>query len=135
MRQVQVLIDTGAKIPLVIRKGLFAKESLRKATFPVHFSMVDGQNMEGGSHGIFVELQLPVYTQGRLINARTVKLFAYEANIRGIDVIAGYPFLKVFNLLVDTMRDRLELGASNQDDEATVNTDANAVALKADDVD
>ena len=95
----KTLVDTGAKIPLVFRKGLLASKSLRKATFPVHFSMVDGQRMEGGTHGIFVELQFPVYREGRLINAKTVKLFAYEADIRGIDVIVGYPFLKVTTCL------------------------------------
>ena len=115
MHKVRVLVDTGAKIPLVFRRGLLAGDALRKATFPVQFSMVDGQNMEGGSHGIFVELRLPVNVAGRLIDARTVPLFAYEANIHGIDVIVGYPFLKVFNLSVDTMNDRLVLGTRSQD--------------------
>ena len=33
--------------------------------------------------------------------------FASEANIQGVDVILEYPFLKVFNLLVDAQHDRL----------------------------
>ena len=112
-RTVRVLVDTGAKIPLVFRKNLFPKTSLKKACFPVNFTTVDGQRMEGGNHGLFLELWLPVHRQGRLINARTCSLFAYEADIQGIDIIMGYPFLKVFNLFVDTEHDCLSLQPSS----------------------
>ena len=44
---VSVLVDTGAKLPLAFRKGLLAVKSLRQAAFPVHFSLTDGQTMDG----------------------------------------------------------------------------------------
>ena len=111
-QEVKILVDTGAKIPLVCRHGLFPKSCLKKASFPVHFSTVDGQRMDGGTHGLFLEFWLPMWRQGRLITARTCSLFAYEANIQGIDIIIGYPFLKVFNLLVDAQHDRLSFGST-----------------------
>ena len=106
-QQFRVLVDTGAKIPLVFRHGLFPRRVLRKACFPVNFTTADGQPMAGGTHGLFLEFLLPIWRHGRLINARTCSLFAYEANIQGVDVIMGYPFLKVFNLSVDAQHDRL----------------------------
>ena len=107
IHDVKVLVDTGAKIPLAFRKGLFAKEALKVAQFPVHFSVADGQPMEGGTHGAFLQLRLPVHTDQGLVLAKTARLFAYEANIRGMDVIVGYPFLKSFGLSVDTSNDSL----------------------------
>ena len=109
---VQVLVDTGAKIPLVFRNGLIPLKALKKASFPVHFSTADGHDMEGGTRGLFMEMRLPAISKGRLVVARTVPLFAYEADIHGVDVIIGYPFLKVFNLVVDTINDNLVLGSS-----------------------
>ena len=88
---VRVLVDTGAKIPLVFKHGLFLKGKLKQACFPVHFSTVDGQPMAGGTHGLFLEFELPLWRQGRLINARTCSLFAYEASIQGVDVIMDTP--------------------------------------------
>ena len=75
--------------------------------FPGELYYADGQPMTGVTHGLFLEFLLPIWRHGRLINARTCSLFAYEANIQGVDVIMGYPFLKVFNLLVDAQHDRL----------------------------
>ena len=105
--QVRVLVDTGAKVPLVFRKDLLPKPCLKKACYPVHFLTVDGQRMEGGTHGQFMELWLPIYRNERLITARTCALFAYEADIKDIDIIMGYPFLKAFKLSVDAEHDCL----------------------------
>ena len=106
---VRILVDTGAKIPLVFQRGLIPSTSLRKAAFPVKFTTVDGQAMEGGTYGTFLEFRLPIWRQERLITARTCSLFAYEANVQGVDIIMGYPFLKAFNLQVDSANDRLVL--------------------------
>ena len=106
----RVLVDTGAKIPLAFRQGLFAQKYLRKANFPVRFTTADGQHMNGGNYGLFIELMLPIWREGRLINAQTCSLFAYEADIHGVDIIMGYPFLKVFNICVDAQHDRLAIG-------------------------
>ena len=70
-KEVHILVDTGAKIPLVFRKDLFPKSCLKKASFPVHFSTVDEQRMEGGTHGLFLEFWLPLWKEERLITART----------------------------------------------------------------
>ena len=104
---VSVLVDTGAKIPLAFRKGLLAEKSPRQAAFPVHFSLADGQAMDGGKRGTFLELRIPVWSQGQLITAKTTPLFAYEVNLHGVDIIMGYPFLRAFYLNVDTEHDRL----------------------------
>ena len=61
-KKVKVLVETGAKIPLVFMQGLFNRNSLKKASFPVHFSTVDGQSMDGGTHGLFLEFRLPVWS-------------------------------------------------------------------------
>ena len=53
-KNVRILVDTGAKIPLVFRNNLFPRHSLREASFPVRFSTVDGQPMAGGTHGMFL---------------------------------------------------------------------------------
>ena len=119
-KKVSVLIDTGAKIPLVFRQGLFDPKVLKKACFPVHFSTADGQSMEGGTHGLFLEFRLPVWSRGRLISAKTCSLFAYEANIHGVDIIMGYPFLKVFNLCVDAHHDRLAVSPEGPEDDSSV---------------
>jgi len=50
--------------------------------------------MAGGTHGLFLKFELPLWRQGRLINAKTCSLFAYEASIQGVDVIMGYPFFE-----------------------------------------
>ena len=55
-QQFRVLVDTGAKIPLVFRHGLFPRRVLRKACFPVNFTTADGQLMPGGTHGLFLEI-------------------------------------------------------------------------------
>ena len=54
-KDVRILVDTGAKIPLVFRKDLFPKSALKKACLPVQFSTVNGDIMEGGTHGLFLE--------------------------------------------------------------------------------
>ena len=107
--QARILIDTGAKIPLVFRKDLFPRTCLRKARLPVVFSTVNGDIMEGGTHGLFLEFWLPVYKKGQLITARTCSLFACEANVQNVDIIMGYPFLKAFDLNVDIQHDCLTI--------------------------
>ena len=108
---VKVLVDTGAKIPLVFRRGLIEPASLKAAVFPVQFSTVDGRPMEGGSKGLLLELRLPACVNQDILMVRTLPLFAYEGDIHDIDVIIGYPFLKVFNLCINATHDRLFLGS------------------------
>ena len=113
-RQVTVLVDTGAKIPLVFNKNLFKEDCLTKAIFPVHFTTADGQSMEGGSHGLFMGFDLPLWRQGRLITAKNCPLFGYCAAINGVDILLGYHFLKAFGISIDTTNDRLCLGTEKK---------------------
>ena len=89
IRQVNVLVDTGSRIPIVFRRGLVPSGVLKTASFPVKFKTADGNLMTGGTHGLLLELRLPVVSLERLITARTIPLFAYEADIHGVDVIVG----------------------------------------------
>ena len=75
-----ILVDTGAKILLVFRRSLLPPNLLKVASFPVQFSMADGKPMQGGTHGLFMELRFPIRRQSQMIMARTVSLFAYEAD-------------------------------------------------------
>ena len=60
IRQVTVLVDTGSRIPLVFRRGLVPSKVLKTASFPVKFKTADGNLMLGGTHGLLLELRLPV---------------------------------------------------------------------------
>ena len=58
--------------------------------------------MRGGDRGIFLSLRLPVFVNEKsFVEAKTRSFFAYEAEINGVDLIIGYPFLKALNLMVD----------------------------------
>ena len=70
-QDVRALIDTGARIPIAFRQGLIDAVALHKAQFPVRFSVADGQPMDGGSHGTFVEILMPVKQDGMDILVRT----------------------------------------------------------------
>ena len=105
--EVKVLVDTGPKIPIAFRRKLIPGRSLKTASFPVQFTMADGKPMIGGTHGTMMQFQLPTYRGDDPVLAKTTPLFAYEADIQGCDVILGYPFLKAFHLVVDTVRDGL----------------------------
>ena len=105
------LIDSGARIPLAMRIGLFPKERLQKAQFPVAFTTADGSPMTGGTHGVFLGLCLPVRVDsGDSKIIRTYPIFAYEAPLHGVDLIIGYPFLKAFDLVLDAVTDCLVHG-------------------------
>ena len=80
-KDVTILVDTGAKIPIAFRKGLLEPSALKKAQFRVHFSVENGQPMDGGTHGTYMELHIPVRCEDRSFVVKTTPLFAYEANI------------------------------------------------------
>ena len=45
IQKVNILIDTGAKIPLAFRKDFVDQRHVKMAAFPVRFSMADGKAM------------------------------------------------------------------------------------------
>ena len=111
VRTVRCLFDSGARIPLTIRHGVFPDDKLKPARFPVQFCTVNGTPMQGGERGLFASLRLPICVKGdKFVFVKTMALFAYVADIHDVDVIVGYPFLKAFNLLIDCAQDRLRVG-------------------------
>ena len=111
IRKVRCLFDSGARIPLTIRHGVFPEEKLKSARYPVQFCTVNGKPMRGGDSGLFASLRLPICVKGDMfIFVKTMALFAYTADLHDIDIIVGYPFLKAFNLLIDCAQDRLRIG-------------------------
>ena len=60
-RDVRALIDTGAKAPLVFRKGLFPHGKLKAAKFPVSFTTADGQLLSSVLSFYFRDEVLPYY--------------------------------------------------------------------------
>ena len=67
--------------------------------------------MARGDSGLFLGLTVPVLRDNDVLKSVTCsKLFAYEADIHGVDVIIWYPFLKAFHFVVDSLHDRLVLG-------------------------
>ena len=105
------LVDSGARLPLVFRTGLFPTERLQNAQFPVSFTTADGSVMHGGKLGVFLGLCLPVQVgSGESSLIRTYPIFAYEAPLHGVDILIGYPFLKAFDLVIDAVSDCLVHG-------------------------
>ena len=102
IREVTALIDTGAAIPLVFRKGLFSESDLSRSTWPVKFVTASGAVMAGGTTGVSMEIVLPVLNSdtqsSRMENVTCASVWAYEAELHNTDVIIGYPYLAGFGL-------------------------------------
>ena len=101
--QGSVLVDTGCRVPLLFRKGLIPEKFLEPARRPIRITTADGTPMVGGSQGCVLTVTLPV---AGLDGAPTQELsckpyWGYEAAVMGSDLILGYPFLKIFRLVVD----------------------------------
>ena len=115
VREVVALIDTGAAIPLVFRKGLFPESDLSKSTWPVKFVTASGAVMPGGTTGLSVEIVLPVLNSEivppRFEGVSCAPVWAYEAELHNTDVIIGYPYLAGFGLGVDPGANALTMSA------------------------
>ena len=105
-----VLVDTGCRIPLLIREGLIPSRYLQPAKHPIRILTADNSPMTGGSKGCNVTISVLIL-KGNANNAPTLlrcsNFWGYVANIGDCDVILGYPFLKIFNLVVDCPSDGL----------------------------
>ena len=107
--QGSVLVDTGCRIPLLFRKGLIPSEFLESARRSITIRTADGTPMVGGTNGCKMKLTLPVAGLDGSTQVGFVShpFWGYEAAIRGNDLILGYPFLKIFKLVVDCPSDIL----------------------------
>ena len=105
-----VLVDTGSRIPLLFRKGLIPFKFLEKAQTRINIVTADGTPMVGGTRGCKMEIILPISgMDGSSMEPVCCQaLWGYESAIRGSDLILGYPFLKIFRLVVDCPSDCLK---------------------------
>ena len=84
-KKVRTLVDTGSRLPLLVRKGLM--ETKRIAPFPVQLRTANGSPLEGGTEGCWVTMKLPLYTAG-VTNYHTFDpVWGFEADIVGDCII------------------------------------------------
>ena len=97
----RALIDTGAKVALLINNGILHNTTV--ASNPLNLVTANGAPMNGGQFGAHVTLKIPIALPCKkklLPQALTLKnQWAYEADIRGVDMIMGYPFVVAMRLL------------------------------------
>ena len=103
-QQLSALVDTGAAVPIVFRRGLFAEKFLKKSVCPVKFVTASGQAMTGGNAGMKLQLTFPIKVKETTELVCCDELWAYEADLHSTDLILGYPFLNGFGLLIDTVK-------------------------------
>ena len=103
------LIDTGCRIPLLIRTGLIPKHFMTKASRIIKILTADNSPMNGGHRGCKVQITLPVQSTDcdSSSQLRCKPTWCYECDLFGSDVIIGYPFLKLNHLTVDCPKDAL----------------------------
>ena len=105
VRNFKALIDTGAATPLVCRRELFPTTDSQPSVWPVTFITASGGVMNGGSEGLKLQVNLPVYdytaTETRSYTASCEPLWAYVAELGYTYLIIGHPFLEGFGLSVD----------------------------------
>ena len=89
-------IDTGCRMGLCVRTGVFAESSLQPARFPVLIQTANGEFCKGGSKGLDLTLTMSVQDGDRTKKVRLEPYWCYEAGIKEVDLIIGYPYLKVF---------------------------------------
>ena len=97
----RTLVDTGAKVPLIVKMGILT--STTAALNPSTFVTANGDPMAGGFQGATVNIKIPIALPQRkkfIPSAIVYKdQWVYEADIRGVDMIIGYPFLKTMHLV------------------------------------
>ena len=113
-RSVKALVDTGCAIPLVFIPGIYTEAQLQESSWPVKCTAANGDLLAGGTHGLKVQLKLPVVQRHAeslqerpVICVLTDAVWAYEAGIQGTDLIIGYPFQKGFGISVNPHQDFL----------------------------
>ena len=97
----RALVDTGAKVPLIVRSGTLQTTS--PSPTPLQLVTADGTPMLGGTTGGTATLKVPVAVPcgGKLKTSALVfkDQWVYEANISGVDMIIGNPFLYAMKMV------------------------------------
>jgi len=108
-KDVQVLIDTGSRVPILFREKLIPREYLSKASQVLNLVTADSTPMGGGKQGCHLRLTLPFFTgrQGDPPEKHFGPFWGYESAIQGSDIILGYKFLAENRLIVDCPSDIL----------------------------
>lgn len=111
----RTLVDTGCRIRLLCKPGVFSAHSLEQAKLPLQIMSADGSHVEGGTHGIKMALKLPINRAGRGITITFPEAWCWVANITSVDLIIGYPYLQMHRLLVDTGENCLRAPISHRE--------------------
>ena len=97
----RTLVDTGAKVTLIVKTGVLTKTVM--ATHPLNLITADGSPMKGGNVGAFVDLKIPIHVPSKKkMDPSSIvckRQWVYEAEIAGVDLIIGYPFLHAMQLV------------------------------------
>ena len=97
----RTLVDTGAKVTLIVKPGVLTKTTC--AATPLTLVTADGSPLKGGNIGAWVDLKIPIYvpSKKKLDPSSIVckQQWVYEADIAGVDLIIGYPFLHAMHLV------------------------------------
>ena len=105
---VNILVDTGCRIPYVFRNNLVPVNLLQSSHCPISIKTADGSVMEGGQRGCYATLVIPSSDAiGNQVYNVCAPYWGYEANIGDVDVILGYPFLKSFQFTIQCVNDKL----------------------------
>ena len=120
----RMMIDTGCQVSIVFRKGLIEGKYLVKALQPVSILTASGSNLTGGQKGCYLSVVIPICDEatGSTRMVHCAPSWAYEAAIKGNDLIIGYPFLKTFRFIIDCSSDMLLRGDSPLDSSKSTKT-------------
>ena len=101
LHTLRTLVDTGAKVTLIVKPGILI--NTKPAMNPLRLVTADGSPMRGGHIGAFVDLKIPIQVPSkRKLDPSSIACknqWVYEAEISGVDLIIGYPFLHAMQLV------------------------------------
>ena len=93
------LVDSGCQVFAVAPYEFFGSQPLIPAARPLRLTSVDNESIVGGTQGLWVDMDLPVWN-GQKRYHRKVKAFIHAAALPGRVVIFGYPFLVKYSLAI-----------------------------------
>ena len=98
------LIDTGCSYPVIVSDKLYRPQSLQPCKSPIRFVDASGNYMTGGVLGTHLRIHLPVAlssSDDSFVAAVSPPIWSVSVSCGTADVIIGYPFLRIFRILVD----------------------------------
>ena len=95
------LVDTGCSVPLLLREGIVPTDLLQPAQRPIQLGTATGDPMNGGHHGVYGNLILPVTLRSKRLRLNCTDIWAYTAPLQDTAMLIGYPFLQSLRLRVN----------------------------------